>query len=116
MSDLSLSPAAKAADRRTQQKIKKLHADWGLKSSAGAVLGFSLALACSGLFAWWGPGGIDAENKVQFNMWLIPIIWMPVFSVTYLFRTGWQAIGWLAGFNLLAYGLLLVARQVPVLP
>lgn len=113
MTDSTLSNQSASLQRCNQRaaaKAKPLQPDWWLKSMAGAVLGFLLALACSGLLAWWGPGGIAADNKVQFNMWLIPFLWMPVFSLTYLFRTGWLAVGWLAGLNILAYGLLWLAR------
>lgn len=85
---------------------------WWSKTLAGCVLGFSLALALMGLFAWLGPGGIEAPNKVQFNMWLVPVIWMAVFAFVYLFRTGLRAWLWLGAANVAAFSALLVARLI----
>lgn len=87
-----------------------IRADWWSKTLAGGVLGATLALALAGLFAWLGPGGIDAREKPQFVMWSIAPLWMIVFSTVYLFRTGLRALLWLGGANLAAYGLLLYVR------
>ncbi|MDC8758405.1 hypothetical protein [Janthinobacterium fluminis] len=86
-----------------KQPISK---DWWSKTLAGAVLGWTLALALAGLFAWFGPDGIAAPQKSQFVMWMIAPIWMLVFSFVYLFRSGARAVLWLAAANLLAYALL----------
>jgi len=81
----------------------KLQPDWWTKSLAGLILGFTLALGLVGLFAWFGPGGIDADTKVQFNMWLITPIWLLILSFSFLFKTGLRAIGYLGLFNILTY-------------
>ncbi len=86
--------------------------DWWLKSLAGTVLGWTLALALSGLWAWWGPGGINAPAKVQFNMWLIAPLWMLVLSGAFFVRTGSQVVGGLLLANVLAYGALAVTRHL----
>ncbi|MCL1089257.1 hypothetical protein L2744_06460 [Shewanella profunda] len=82
---------------------EKLQPDWWTKTLAGLILGFTLALGLVGLFAWFGPGGIDAAVKVQFNMWLICPIWLLIVSFSFLFRTGWRAVGYLSLFNILVY-------------
>lgn len=82
------------------------------KTLAGVVLGWTLALALSGLFAWLGPGGIAARDKVQFNMWLIAPLWMLILSPVYLFSSGRCAWGVLLGLNILAHAALLAARSV----
>lgn len=87
-----------------------MKADWWSKTFAGAFLGGTLALALAGLFAWIGPGGIDAPEKAQFVMWMMAPVWMAVLSTVYLFRTGLRAILWLGGANLAAYGLLFYVR------
>jgi hypothetical protein len=86
--------------------------DWLLKTLAGVVGGYLLALGLSGLFAWWGPGGIEAASKVQFNMWLIAPIWLAVMSLVYLIRSGWLALVWLLALDLIVYGLLYLARTI----
>jgi hypothetical protein len=84
----------------------KIQPNGWLKSLSGTVLGATLALALSGLWAWWGPGGITAAHKVQFNMWLIAPLWLLVLSAVYAVRSGWQVLGGLVVANGLAYGLL----------
>ncbi|WP_428718235.1 hypothetical protein [Undibacterium curvum] len=69
------------------QKKPAIHPDWWSKTLAGAVLALTLAFAVCGLFAWWGPGGISAPNKVQFVMWMITPLWLVIFSLVYLFHT-----------------------------
>lgn len=86
---------------------------WLGKGLAGLVAGFGLSLALSGLFAWWGPGGIDAgSGKIQFNMWLVAPIWCAVLSSVFLFRDSVRAWAWLGLANLAAFGLLWAARAV----
>lgn len=85
---------------------KKIQPDWWLKTFAGLILGFSLALGLVGLFAWFGPGGIDADAKVQFNMWMIAPLWLLIFSFNFLFKTGWRSVGTLGLFNILVYVVL----------
>ena len=54
--------------------------------------------------------GIDAANKVQLVMWMVPVPWMITFSLVYLFPSGVHAWLWLGAANLAAFGLLLAAR------
>jgi hypothetical protein len=84
---------------------------WFGKASAGLILGFGLALAVSGLFAWLGPEGIDAGGgKIQFSMWLIAPVWAGVLSFVFLFRDGRRAWLWLGLANGIAFGLLWAVR------
>ena len=86
-------------------------AEWFGKTAAGLVLGFSLALAVSGLCAWLTPGGIAGGNgKIQFVMWLIAPLWAGVLCFVFLFRDSRRAWCWLAVANLLAFGLLAGVR------
>lgn len=91
-------------------KNKPMRADWWTKTLSGLVLGFTLALAVSGLFAWLGPGGIAAPQKVQFVMWLITPLWMLILSMIYLVRTGLRALTGLLIANVLAYALLFLVK------
>lgn len=84
--------------------------DWWSKTLAGCLPGFVIALTLTGLFAWLGPGGIDASDKVQFNMWAIAPLWMTLLGLVYLFRTGWQAWLWLGGISLLLTSCLIGTR------
>lgn len=85
--------------------------DWIAKILAGTVLGFGLAIALAGLFAWAGPGGPLAANKYQLSMWMVPPIWLGVLSFCFLFRSGLRAWLWLGGGNLLAYAGLYTCRH-----
>ena len=89
------------------QKIKP---HWFVKTMAGLVLGLTLAFAFIGIFAWFGPGGIDAHTKVQFNMWMITPIWLLVFSFSYLFQTGRKAVIYLVSANICVYSVFIILR------
>lgn len=95
----------------TTAKHHSIQPHWISKTLAGGLLGATLALALAGLFAWWGPGGINAPDKVQLTMWITAPIWLCVFSASYLFRTGYRAWCWLLLANALAYAALYLARQ-----
>lgn len=90
----------------------QIQRDWWLKSLSGTVLGATLALGLIGLFAWWGPGGLHAPEKVQFNMWMIAPLWMLVLSAVYFMRSGRQALVALLALNAVAHGALYWTRQV----
>ncbi len=87
---------------RTSQ-TNKIQPHWWSKTLAGVILGLTLCYGLVGLFAWFGPGGIDAPAKVQLNMWLITPLWLTLLSLVYLFPTGRRAWGWLAAANGLVY-------------
>jgi succinate dehydrogenase hydrophobic anchor subunit len=82
---------------------QKIQPHWWLKTLAGAILGLTLSYGVVAIFAWYGPGGIDAVVKSQFNMWIISPIWMLVLSLTYLFKTGLKAIVYLSSANMIVY-------------
>jgi len=90
----------------------KIQPHWWGKTLVGAILGLLLAYAIIGLFAWYGPGGIDAPTKVQFNMWLITPLWLTIFSLVYLFKTSGDALRYLGGANLLCYAILILMRSI----
>ncbi len=86
---------------------------WLGKTLAGTVLGFGLALALSGLFAWLGPDGIHGGGgKNQFNMWLMGAIWALVLPFVFLFRNSLRAWLWLGAANAVTFGMLWFVRQV----
>lgn len=97
----------------SEARVRLESRHWFGKTCAGVVLGFGLALALSGLFAWLGPDGIHAGGgKHQFNMWLMAPIWAAVLSVVYLFRDSLRAWLWLGAVNAVAFGLLWLVRGV----
>lgn len=85
--------------------------DWWTRTFSGLILGLALALALSGCFAWAGPGGIHAVDKVQFNMWVITPIWMLIFSFVFLFPTGRMAVFWLTAANVITWSALIGIRS-----
>jgi hypothetical protein len=91
--------------------MNEIRRDWISKTLAGAILGFSLAVALAGLFAWLGPGGLATPNKFQLVMWLISPIWLTTMSLSFLFTTGARAWLWLGGANLVAFTGLFACRH-----
>lgn len=81
--------------------------DWFGKSSAGLILGFLLALGCSGLFKLTsGLGEIFFSTKGQFSMWMIAPVWGLILSFCFLFGSPARAWGWLTLANMLLWGAL----------
>lgn len=106
----ALPPEAQFNTARAPKQV--WHKHWWRKTFAGAVLGLSLAFALSGLFAWLGPGGLQAPDKAQFVMWLITPLWMLMFSLVYLFANGNRALTVFAIANVLAWLALSYVRGV----
>lgn len=74
--------------------------DWFGKSSAGLLLGFTLALGASGLFML--AAGVEDtffSTKGQLAMWLMCPIWALTLSFCFLFRSSLRAWVWLAAAN-----------------
>lgn len=91
-------------------KDQQLHSrDWLSKASAGLVLGYGMAMALTGLFAWFGAGTIS-PGKLQVSMWLVSPIWTLVLSLAFLFRTGPRAWMIMGLANILCFGLLFGGR------
>jgi len=86
---------------------------WLGKVSAAAILGFTLSIALTGLFAWFGPGAImQGSAKIQLTMWLISPLWGLMIAFCFLFRSGRAAWGWLALANIIAFSLLWGGREL----
>ena len=83
---------------------------WFGKTLAGTVLGYTLALAVSGLVALLTPGGFSGEGKVQFNMWMIAPVWATVLGFVFLFRDSLRAWLWLGAANGVAWSAFLGLR------
>ncbi len=89
---------------------KKIQPQWLQKSLVGFFLGLTLAYAIVALFAWYGPGGIDADVKVQFNMWIVSPIWLSIIAFTYLFKTAGNALKSLLLLNALCFSLFFILK------
>ncbi|MBS1186487.1 MAG: hypothetical protein H6R04_505 [Burkholderiaceae bacterium] len=83
--------------------------DWIAKTSAGLLLGFTLGLGCSGLFAHLC-ADMPLSIRSQLAMWMVAPVWLCTLSATYLFASGLRAWLWLGCANLLLFGLLGLAR------
>ncbi|WP_348633892.1 hypothetical protein [Shewanella sp. WXL01] len=57
----------------------KIQPHWWRKSLISFFLGLLLSYGIVALFAWFGPGGLEMDMKVQFNMWMLSVIWLPLF-------------------------------------
>lgn len=91
-------------DTAQRRKPAPIRPDWVSKTLAGLLLGLSLALICSGLLATLLTG-MPLPVSGQLLMWLVPPIWLGVWSGVYFFASGWRAWVWLSGVNLLALGI-----------
>jgi hypothetical protein len=90
---------------------RSIRPDWWAKTSAGAILGFGLALSLVGLYAYLGPGGIDTPSgRYALMRFLVALIWIAVFGFCFLFRSGLAAWGWLGAANLIAFAALFACR------
>ena len=96
---------------RSGKKGEITSRDWTLKTLAGVIGGFGLGIAASGLLACLTPGPLDAQNKFQVAMWLVPPVWIGVMSVSFVFRSGLRAWLWLGGANALGFAMLALARH-----
>ncbi len=81
--------------------------DWFGKASAALVLGFTLALAVSGLFkAAMGLKDTYFSTPGQFSMWIMGPVWAVTLSLSFLVASGRRAWVWLALANLVLWSLL----------
>lgn len=84
--------------------------DWFGKVAAGVALGFTLALACAGLFkVSLGIGDTFFSTQGQFAMWLMAPVWAFTVSLCFLFGSSARAWAWLGLVNALAWGVLALA-------
>ncbi|MDR8522521.1 hypothetical protein [Shewanella fidelis] len=86
----------------------KIQPHWWRKSIIALLLGLTFSYGVVATFAWFGPGGIDAPVKVQFNMWLISFIWLPILAFSFLFRTAKTALICMLGANSVIYLLFFI--------
>lgn len=77
--------------------------DWVGKTSAGALLGFGLAIASSGLLSL-ALGAMPLPVRGQLVMWMVPPVWLGALGFVYLFASGLRAWLWLASLNLISWG------------
>lgn len=97
------------AAAKPKSKPNPIQRDWVAKTFAGALLGFTLALGCSGLFAALNPG-MPLSVRAQLTMWMVPPIWLLTFGCVYFFASGRRAWLWLGGANALVFGALALTR------
>lgn len=89
---------------------QKIQPHWWRKTLIGVFLGLSFAYSIIAIFAWYGPGGIDAPVKVQLNMWLVGLIWLLCLPFVYLFKTAGQAFKYLLIANMVGYAVFFALR------
>lgn len=81
--------------------------NWLGKSSAGLLLGFTLALGCAGLFRLAVDVGDALSMKGQLVMWMMAPVWALTLAFCFLFRSGLRAWLWLGGANLAVWAVLI---------
>ncbi|SDD03450.1 hypothetical protein SAMN05216345_105303 [Cupriavidus sp. YR651] len=86
----------------------------GTKWLAGALLGFPLAIALCTLGILWLPGGW--EGGVVAAVTLSFVLYVAIVSLSLLFATSRGAWLWLAGANLVCFGILWALRLMHAMP
>ncbi|MCL1046969.1 hypothetical protein L2737_16850 [Shewanella electrodiphila] len=81
----------------------KIQPHWWCKTFIGIFMGLLLSYGLIALFAWFGPDGLETGMKVQFNMWMISAIWLPILTLIYLFKTARSAFIYLLFANVCVY-------------
>jgi len=90
---------------------RDIRPDWWAKTIAGLLGGFGLGMALVGLLAYLGPGGITAvDGRFTTLRFVMPFIWIAVFGLVFLFRSGWTAWLWLGAANVIAFAALFACR------
>lgn len=90
-------------------RARTIAPDWISKTLAGALLGFTLAIGCAGVFSWLAQD-MPMTERGQLAMWMTAPIWLGVLSTVYFFRSGTRAWAWLALANVLVFAPLAVSR------
>ncbi|OZI31066.1 hypothetical protein CAL29_24315 [Bordetella genomosp. 10] len=90
----------------------KIRPDWWAKTSAGAILGFGLGLSLAGLFVYLAIGNPAATPAGHYGLLrhMVAFIWILVFGLCFLFRSGSTAWLWLGVANLVSFAALFACR------
>ena len=83
--------------------------DWWSKTLAGLLLGFTLAIAVSGIFVL-ANRAMAFSIRGQLAMWMVAPVWLLTLSCVYFFQSGKRAWLWLIGANALAFGVFALMR------
>ncbi|TMP35989.1 hypothetical protein [Pseudoalteromonas rubra] len=101
------------------KSVAPIQPHWLSKSLAGVVAGGLLSFAFVGLIVWFGPDGLNGTLtnsellwKTQFNMWIIAPVWLVILSLTFLFKTGKQAWGYLLLASAVCFAMQVVFRSM----
>lgn len=93
------------------ERAVEMRPDWWSKTLAGAILGLGLALALAGLYAYLGPGGINAPGgRYSLMRMMEAFVWIVVLGFCFLFRSGRAAWIWLGAANLITFAALFACR------
>lgn len=66
-------------------------ADWTTKALAGLLLGLTLAVGCSGIFARLADA-MPSPLVAQLAMWMVAPIWLGTLAASFGFSSGRQAL------------------------
>lgn len=110
MNETTRNVADATKSERSPKTRVKVEGHWIGKTTAGAICGFVIALALSGLLVRLAPSaGIDAA-KAETAMLFVPLVWTGVFSAAYLFRSGLRAWLWLGAASVASLTLFEICK------
>ncbi len=106
---MSVTESAGAISPATKARPAPIRRDWISRTLGGTLLGFTLAIGCSGLLTL-ALGGVPLGTRAQLAMWLVPPVWLTVLGSCFFFSSGLRTWLWLGLANLVVYGAFFGAR------
>ncbi|MEN3112056.1 hypothetical protein ACFONG_19120 [Uliginosibacterium paludis] len=90
---------------------RPIQRDWVSRTLGGTLLGFTMAIGCSGLLTVvLAAADVALGTRAQLAMWLVPPVWLSVLGACFMFASGLRTWLWLGLANLVVFGAYFIAR------
>lgn len=91
---------------------RRYQMQWRLRVLTATALGLPIALALSGLLAWWAPGSVSHDGKSQLVMWLVTPLWLIPMSLIFFAANATRVLAAYAFAGIAAFSLLRLAKAL----